>query len=174
MAGPLYTLLAEDHARLDALLQRSAAHPNEIDLSTYAEFRAGLLRHIAMEEKVLLPAIQRITGAPHPLAGKLRLQHGAIAALLVPSPTSRVLSALQAVLAAHNPLEEGPDGLYATCEAAAGAEIESLAAQLRATPPVPVAAHVDTERVWQATRRALLRAGFEREAASLSPDDPVS
>ncbi len=173
MAGPLFRLLADDHARLDALLQRAAANPDRIDASAYAEFRAGLLRHIAMEEKVLLPAVQRITGAPHPLAATLRLQHGAIAALLVPSPTRRLISVLRAVLRAHNPLEEDPQGLYASCEVLAAGELEALTAQLQATPPVPVAAHVDTERVWQATHRALLRAGFEREAAALSSGDPA-
>ncbi len=174
MSGQLHHLLAEDHTRLDVLLERAVTGSDRIDTSAYAEFRAGLLRHIAMEEKVLLPAIQRISGAPHPLAAKLRAQHGALAALLVPSPTRGLVAALRSVLAAHNPLEEGPDGLYATCEVIAAGELDALTAQLRATPPVPVAAHVDSDRVWQATRRALIRAGFVDEAELLGPEDPAT
>lgn len=57
--GPVYRFLADDHARLDLLLQRAFADPDQIDLHAYSEFRSGLLRHIAMEEKVLLPAAQQ-------------------------------------------------------------------------------------------------------------------
>jgi hypothetical protein len=48
--GPISNHLTADHRRLEALLdaaQRSAP----IDLGRYAEFRDGLLRHIAIEEK---------------------------------------------------------------------------------------------------------------------------
>ena len=85
---PVYRFLADDHARLDLLLQRAFADPNRIDLQAYSEFRSGLLKHIAMEEKVLLPTAQQAQdGEPLPIAAKLRIQHGALAALLVPSPT---------------------------------------------------------------------------------------
>ena len=88
MPGRLCRFLADDHARLDALLQRAIASPGEIDRAAYAEFRAGLLKHISMEEKILLPAAQRTRGGePLPFAAKLRLDHGALATLLVPTPT---------------------------------------------------------------------------------------
>jgi hemerythrin HHE cation binding domain-containing protein len=113
MSGSIPRFLADDHARLDALLQRVAVHPGEIDRAAYAEFRAGLLKHISMEEKILLPAAQRARGGEAlPLATKLRLDHGALAALLVPTPTPAILAALRAILAAHNPLEDSPGGVY--------------------------------------------------------------
>ena len=59
MAGKIYRYLADDHTRLEELLERATSHPNNVEPSTYAEFRAGLLKHIAMEEKILLPAAQR-------------------------------------------------------------------------------------------------------------------
>src|SRR5262245_30922604 len=75
-------------SRLDALLERAMSDPENIDDSAYAQFRAGLLKHIGMEEKVLLPAAQKLRGGePLPVAPRLRLDHGALAALLVPSPT---------------------------------------------------------------------------------------
>ncbi|MBI2366139.1 MAG: hemerythrin domain-containing protein [Deltaproteobacteria bacterium] len=88
MPGKIYRYLADDHARLESLLQSATMRPDSIDPKPYAAFRAGLLKHIAMEEKILLPAAQRMRGGePLTLAAKLRLDHGALAALLVPTPT---------------------------------------------------------------------------------------
>lgn len=162
MSGPVSRFLADDHKRLDGLLQRAAAHPDAIDRAAYAEFRAGLLKHIGMEEKILLPAAQRARGGePLPIVTKLRLEHGALAALLVPTPTPAIIAALRAILAAHNTLEESPGGVYELCEQLVGLEAEALLAQLRATPEVPVASHSDGPRVLPATRRALTRAGYD-------------
>jgi hypothetical protein len=63
MPGKIYRYLADDHVRLEGLFQRATARPDSIDLETYAAFRAGLLKHIAMEEKILLAAAQRMRGA---------------------------------------------------------------------------------------------------------------
>ena len=79
------------------------------------------------------------------MAAKVRLDHGALAALLVPTPTPVIITALRTILRAHNPLEEGPGGLYECCEQLAGAQAEALLARawLRArchrhlTPMVP-------------------------------------
>jgi len=162
MSGAIPRLLVDDHARLDALLQRAAARPGGIGRSAYAEFRAGLLKHISMEEKILLPAAQCARGGqPLPLAAKLRLDHGALAALLVPTPTPAIIAALRAILTAHNPLEESPGGVYARCEQLVGLGAEALLAQLRAAPEVPVAPHADGPRVLSAIRRALARAGYD-------------
>jgi hypothetical protein len=58
-------------------------------------------------------------------------------------PTPVVCVRLQAVLARHNPLEEGSDGLPAACDALAGDEADETAARPMAQPPVPTAAHYD-------------------------------
>src|SRR5512143_4034956 len=151
MSGPISRLLADDHLRLDALLTRATSRPGEIDQIAYAEFRAGLLRHIGMEEKILLPAAQRARGGePLPIAAKLRLDHGALAALLVPTPTPTIVAALRRILSTHNAVEEGPGGVYAACEQLVGADAEALLAQLRAAPEVPVHAHVDGPRIMDA------------------------
>jgi hypothetical protein len=157
--GPIARLLGDDHARLDALLARAACDP-----TAYAEFRKGLLRHIGMEEKILLPAAQRARGGePLPAAGRLRLDHGALAALLVPTPTPTILAALRGILVRHNALEEGPDGVYAACEHLLGNEMTTLVAALETAPEVSVNPHVDSELVMSATRRALARAGYALE-----------
>jgi hypothetical protein len=65
--GAIYRMLAADHARLDRLLDRATAATGRIDPASYDGFRRGLLKHIAMEEKILLPAAQRLNGG-EPLA----------------------------------------------------------------------------------------------------------
>jgi hypothetical protein len=164
MPGPIYRFLADDHVRLDGLLRRAVADPAHIDRAAYAEFRAGLLKHIGMEEKILLPAAQRARGGePLPVAAKLRLDHGAIAALLVPTPTPAIVAALRRILTDHNPLEENPGGLYETCDEMLVAEADEILARLRAVPDVRVNPHVDSPLVFNATRRAVARAGYDLE-----------
>ena len=164
MSGPLTHFLAGDHTRLDGLLRRAMTEASTIDRAAYAEFRAGLLKHISLEEKILLPAAQRWQGGvPLPLAAKLRLDHGALAALLVPTPTPAIIAALRTILVAHNALEEGPGGVYERCEQLAGAEVDGLLAQLHAAPEVPVAPYADGPQVMSVVRRALARAGYDIE-----------
>ena len=116
-AGPVTDFLMEDHRRLDTLLQSAVAHADHVDQGAYSQFRAGLLRHIGMEEKILLPAAQRLRGGePLLIASKLRLDHGAIATLLIPTPTAAVISMIRGILKDHNTIEEGPGGLYVSWE----------------------------------------------------------
>jgi iron-sulfur cluster repair protein YtfE (RIC family) len=90
MLGPINHFLAEDHRRLEDLRARASAGPGGLDLNAYGEFRAGLLRHIGMEESILIPAAQRARGGePVPVAAKLRLDHAALAALLCASAVAR-------------------------------------------------------------------------------------
>lgn len=168
MPGPIERFMADDHARLAALLERAVADPERIDHVAYGEFRAGLLRHIGMEEKLLLPAAKRLSGGrPPAMADRLRLDHGALTALLVPTPTPAIVGAIRGVLACHNAIEEGPQGLYARCDALAGAEAQRLVSRLRESPAVPVRPYNDDPRVTMAVCRALRRAGYDREAAAL-------
>ncbi len=85
MNGPLTLQFVQDHRRLDALLRQARCGGERIDTAAYAAFRAGILRHIGMEERVLLPAAKRARGGRClPVARLLRLDHGALASLLVP------------------------------------------------------------------------------------------
>lgn len=164
MNGPIYRFLAADHVRLADLLQRAVANPASIDWAAYGEFRGGLLKHIGMEEKILLPAARRIHGGePLPVAAKLRLDHGAIAALLVPTPTTAIVAALRKILADHNKIEEGPGGLYETCDELLATQADKIVDRMRAAPDVPMNQHVDGKLVLDAARRALARAGYDLE-----------
>jgi len=167
-SGHISRFLANDHERLEALLRLAVAHPGVIDEIAYATFRAGLLKHIGMEEKILLPAAHEARGGqPLAAAAKLRSDHGALVALMVPTPTPAIVAAISAILAAHNALEEGPGGVYEACEKLAGADTEALLAKLRAAPEVPVHPHIGGPKIIEVTRRALIRAGYESLAHTL-------
>ena len=144
MVGPIEMFLTADHVRIDELLTRADTGDGTIDGEAYAEFRQALLRHIAMEEKVLLPYARiKRGGVPLPTAPVLRKDHGEIAALLVPTPTPAICAELRSLLARHNPLEEGTEGLYSTCDALAGVEAEQVVDRLKSQPRVPMAPHYD-------------------------------
>ena len=163
MAGPLYRYLADDHRRLDTLLRTAVAGPDAMDMGPYAEFRKGLLRHIAIEEKIVIPAVS--SGAPgkhSELAARLRLDHGALASLLVPPPSRSIIATIRTILSAHNPLEEGDGGLYELFEEVSGSDPDMLR-KLESAPDVPVLPHNGRPGVLEATRRAVERAGYELE-----------
>jgi hypothetical protein len=131
------------------------------DLASYEAFRRGLLKHVGMEEMILLPAVKRLRGRPAALAEKIRLEHGALTGLLIPRPAAALLGALRTILVPHNVLEEKDGGLYAECEEALGASAPSVLEQLRAAPDIPPAAHVDSPQVFDSLRRAIAAAGYD-------------
>jgi hypothetical protein len=153
-ATTIHQYLAADHARLDALLMTAIADPQQIDEAAYAEFRAGLLRHIAMEEKVLF-AYVRAQGddAMIELVRVLHADHAAIASILVPPPTYALIDTLQRIFEEHNPLEEGPDGLYDYCDNTSSAA--ALIHRMEAIPPVRASQHLDEPRIHEHIERML-------------------
>jgi hypothetical protein len=143
--GLIEQFMTADHAVLDRFLAESERGDGTIDEVSYTRFRQGLLRHIGMEEKVLLPfARARRADAPLPMAASLRRDHGEIAKLLVRSPSAASLASLREILGRHNPLEEGPDGLYAACDALCSSDDAGiLLERLLAQPEVPLAPYYD-------------------------------
>lgn len=120
------------------------------------QFRGRLLRHIGLEEKLLLPAARRLRGGvPLPEAARLREDHGLLATLLVPPPSPEILAAIERLLVPHDAIEEGPAGVYAQCEALLGAQAADLAERLRAAPATPQRAHQDGPQVRAQVKRAL-------------------
>ena len=162
MPHQLYDYLAQDHDRLDRLLRAATAQPDVINHVPYDEFRRGLLRHIGIEERIVLPAIARLqNGQQATVAERLRLDHGALAALMVPPPSSAIVASLRSILEGHNALEEQEGGLYLLLNRLAIDEEEILLEKMRAAPEVPVMPYNEKPSVLEATRRALHRAGYE-------------
>ena len=115
--------LAWDHDRLDGLLAQTrdtvARGAADEARRLFGEFRTGLLRHIRMEEEVLFPAFEQVTGMSG--AGPtvvMRMEHREIQGILdsmrtymESSPLTEdrfqaLESSLTAVLAEHNAKEE--------------------------------------------------------------------
>jgi hypothetical protein len=136
--GPIESYMTADHARLDALLRSAQADDGSVDARVYGEFRGGLLRHIAIEEKILLPLI-RETGASVHNAEQIHADHARIARLLAGEPTSELLDRIREELATHNAIEEGDEGLYATSDAVAGDRVDAVIGGLRAIPAMTTA-----------------------------------
>jgi hypothetical protein len=134
--------LVQDHLRLHALLAAATAGEH-FEEQAFARFREGLLRHIAIEEKILLPAVRAVRGGTPPAGwSELRTEHAALTSLLVPVPDIALCHEIEALLAAHDAKEEGSEGVYAECERALRPdESEVLGRSAADFPSVPVAPH---------------------------------
>lgn len=177
--GAIAAYLRDDHQRLDGYLTAapaadSAGQPPAVDTQAYEAFRAGLLRHIGLEEKILLPAIQRLDGAPWPHAARLRLDHAAIATLLVPTPTGAIVATLREILSTHNRLEEAPGGLYEIGDRLPPSEAAAMLQTLRATPTPKVMPHSDSATVMSTLHRVLERAGYRLRSGEESTSPSTS
>ena len=159
-ASPIEELLRRDHERLDGLLQE-AVGGEMIDAVPYEAFRGGLLRHIGIEEKILIPFVRgRLSEAALATAKQLKLDHAALAALMVPRPTREIVEQVRAVLAQHNPLEEGDRGFYEdACGQLEHVDETALLQRIMAAPSVPLAAHYDGPRAFASIARLLRAAG---------------
>jgi hypothetical protein len=165
MNKPLYHFFTNDHHRIDQLLDKATINPGEVEADYYHQFRTGLLKHIKMEEKILFPAAQNANGGvPVPLAAKLRLDHGALTALMVVPPDPAMIKVLRHVLEKHDILEEEPGGMYEICEKLTGGETQTLLKQLEQVTEVPVHPHNEAAYALKAAKNALERAGFDFDA----------
>ena len=164
MPAELHDLLSRDHERLDVLLARSIRDDGTVNQEAYDGFRRGLLRHIGIEERLLFPELRRRRGQTA-MERQLHRDHAALAALLVPPPSSIEIEQIRTILVAHNPLEEDAGGLYEVMEELSGRDLESLVERIRTFPDVPVAPHSDTPLLRQ-TIEQLVREALSGERAS--------
>jgi hypothetical protein len=163
MPGALHRFLSLDHDRLDALLSAIVRSDGSIDLKSYGEFRAGLLRHISIEERVLFPELRQ-RGADTALQEQLHRDHAALAALLVPPPASAEIAQIAAILRIHNELEETSGGLYELIEKLSGNELTAIMVRVHAIPEVRLAPHSDTPILRRSIEQLLREADEGRKA----------
>lgn len=161
MNKQLYQFFTDDHRRLDELLEKAISHPDNYEMEYYEKFRTGLLKHIKMEEKILFPAAQLANNnKPLDKAAQLRLDHGALTALMVPTPFADLIKVLKFILEVHDRVEE-EGGVYDVCEGLTSHQTDELLGQLRQVAEVPVHKHNDAPIAWQAAERAVIRAGYD-------------
>jgi hypothetical protein len=160
--------LRSDHERLEALLAQATAQSGQVSRPEFAAFRGGLLRHIGLEEKLLIPALKKLRSEPHPQALRLRRDHGAITSLLVPTPTPEIVAALRAVLGPHNLAEEKAGGIYG--DAADLPDAEVLLERMRAVKEPPQSPYNDGPAAFRQIEHTMTAAGI----AHPPPGPPVS
>ncbi len=157
----LHDFFTNDHRRLEILLNKATENSEEIKMEYYLPFRTGLLTHIKMEEKILFLAAQKANGdIPIPLAAKLRLDHGALTALMTVPPTPELIKVIRYILDEHDKLEEEPGGMYDICEVLTQSQTNEILEQLAAVTEVPVHPPNAATLVLEAAKRALERAGY--------------
>ncbi|AKF11062.1 hemerythrin domain-containing protein [Sandaracinus amylolyticus] len=164
MTSTLRALIEDEHRELDALLARADA-AGLLDLEAFEALRARLLRHIAIEEKLILAEVRVVRGG-EPIEGarRVRVEHGAIASLLVGTPDVALVAELRSLLIAHEAFEE--QGLYAACEVVLGPERAlDIAHRARTYPAIPVAKHFDGPLVPRTAADALRGAARMKFAA---------
>jgi len=157
--GRITEYLSRDHVRLHDLLARATA--SEIfGAEAFAEFREGLLRHIAIEEKILLPAVKRARGGESlSRAHQLRVEHGALTSLLVPTPDAGLCAEIISILSPHDAREEGSNGVYAECEGyLSSAESNQLTERALSMPKFRTMPHYDGPEVHRTAVSALASA----------------
>jgi len=153
--------LEQDHRRIEDILRRATSSSERIDPALYSEFRGALLRHIGMEEKILFPAIRTATGGSSlPGVEQLHLDHGALAALLVPTPTPAILNAILTILRGHNVIEEGEEGIYRKFERLPDIDGPGILEKLKGAPAAPLNPHVNNRIAIESMQAALHRAGY--------------
>ncbi len=164
VARPILDLLAADHVMLDALLRGALAPSGAVDPRSFQDFREALLRHIAIEENVLLPAARAARGGdPLPGARRLRVEHGAIAALLVPFPTADTILELRKILGPHNVVEDCHGGVYEACDALLASRADEIVRRIREYPHVAPPPHQGGVRACRTAREALLEAARQAD-----------
>ncbi len=154
--------LTKDHRRLEGLLDE-ALRGGSIDMEKYDRFRSGLLRHVSIEEHIVLPLIRERAEDGFFAIQQLRLEHGAIAALLVPPPDQEVVTVLRALLAKHNLLEETQDTLYDVLDHCASTDRPELLTHFEMHPDVPLSKHINNPKGLEHAKRAIQRAGYTWE-----------
>jgi len=167
MNSLLYQFFEKDHRRLDDLLNKATEKPDEIQLEHYQRFRTGLLTHIKMEEKVLFPAAQKANGGIPLLATEqLRLDHGALTALMAIPATLAMIKVLHYILDKHDLVEEERGGMYDLCATLTENQTQLLLDQLANVSEVPVHEPNPSSFVFEACKRALIRAGYDFDVLS--------
>lgn len=156
--------LLEDHRAIEALLARATG--TAFDLDAFTEMRKRLLRHIAVEEKVLFPAVLARAPDALPDAKQLKIEHAAIGSLLVPTPDLALATEIATILAVHDDREESAGGVYERCERALGDTSSEVLARARAVPPVRASAYLDRPGLRRTASEALAAASRARTSGT--------
>jgi hypothetical protein len=126
------------------------------------------MKHIAMEEKLVIPAATAARdGKPLHIARQLRFEHGALAALLIPPPTNGVLTVIRKLFKHHHYLEEGEGGLYEVCERLNEETSADILTKAQNFQDIVMLPNSGADIAYEAAIRALEKAGVQATAGEL-------
>ncbi len=108
----LTDVLLREHRELLAMITACTRREGEVDLHAFDQYRLRQLRHVAIEEKVLLPALAERTPLGPAFQNGLRKDHETIVVLCVTAPDPDFVHDLQEFIAWHQRVEEQPGGLF--------------------------------------------------------------
>lgn len=160
MVPTISHVLTAQHAQLRAELVGCFVGPAGLDVERFDVFRHSLLRHISIEEQVVMPALLAVLGAPPGFRNGLRKDHAGIAALCVPLPEREWLENLRDLLDEHYRAEEEPGGLFDLCDRHLGARRDDVLAAIERHPAVTLAPFRRGRPVRDQLRTVLLATGI--------------
>jgi len=152
--------LRADHHVIEDWLAQSRAHGFALD--AFTQMRRVLLRHIAVEEKVLFPAVRARDPGALIDARQIKIEHAALSSLLVPIPDLALAAEVATLLAEHDAREECAGGIYERCELVLGDASFDLASRARGVPAVRASAYLDRPNLRRTAREALEAAARAR------------
>lgn len=109
-------VLREQHRELSTAIRRCLGDDGSVEVALFDEFRHQLLRHISIEERIVMPAVIKAIGRAPDDRNGLRKDHAGIAALCVPLPEREWVENLRDLLDEHYRVEEGPGGFLSRCD----------------------------------------------------------
>ncbi|MBS1150512.1 MAG: Proteophosphoglycan 5 [Myxococcaceae bacterium] len=161
MASRFLTRMCRQHAESLALFAAATRGGRVVDLKSYDRFRSALVQHIAIEERVLMPALTRKLGpAFEATRRKLQQDHEGILALLVPTPNEIWLQDLHEFLLHHFAVEESPGQLHALCTRHLAGDDRRLREAADRLPVIPLEPFEDGVRVPQVLARMKAAVGL--------------
>jgi len=172
MASGVTRLLAAEHADSQARLRVCVRPDGSVDLKHFDAFRHALLRHIAIEEKVLMPALTRAVGRSPLFQNGLRKDHAGVAALCVPTPTREWLEDLRELLEHHQRVEEATGGFYALVDEHLGGDPALLDA-VASYPQLTLPDFVRGPKVRELLQQVLALTGITDGALAPKPSAPA-
>ncbi len=108
----LTDVLLREHRELLAMIAACTPRDGEVDLQAFDRYRLRQLRHVAIEEKVLLPVLAGRASLSPAFQNGLRKDHEAIVVLCVTAPDPDFVHDLQEFISWHQRVEEQPGGLF--------------------------------------------------------------
>ena len=161
MTPSLLDYFGHDHQRLGMLLAAAMDSSTGYDEQAFEIFRRALVRHVAIEERVLAPALEARLGDGFAAARrKLRQDHRALVTLVIPRPCREWLEDLRELLAHHFEVEEREGGLHELAERFLTPDAPKLIAAARGLPEVELGPPCEGAEVEAALHAALERFGL--------------